>query len=86
MSYVVYESDGSIVGSFATEIDARTEACSLCEAHAAGDPELSGANDGANYYVCVRTKSFSRVQSGITLNFSQQYIEKSWMVTAVSAP
>ena len=85
MSHIICEDDGTVIGTFVDLASAQTEANSLATTYASGDPELS-VNNTSTYYVCVRTKSYPKTINGITVTTIRQSIDKSWMITTLSAP
>nr|QBK85485.1 MAG: hypothetical protein LCMAC101_00720 [Marseillevirus LCMAC101] len=84
-TYVICENNGVVIGTFADLDSAQTESQTLADAYAAGDPDLAVQNT-STYYVCIRTRSISRDNSGITLVTNQQSIDKTWKITTLTAP
>ncbi len=84
-TYIVYENNGTITGTYADLASAQAGAQSLADICAAGSPTLSVQNT-STFYTCVFTLNTSRNESGIILSTSQQSINNSWLIKILNTP
>lgn len=84
-TYVVFDSFGVVIGTFASLVDAQTEAQTLANAYVSSDPNLSVQNT-STFYAAVLLRTITRDISGISLTTTQQSIGKSWTINTLVNP
>lgn len=89
MSFILCENDGNVVGPFADQKSAQTEAENLSTNYASTDPSYTAKNDGSTNYIVVKLKDMSRPDpsmGNIVILNQREEIIKVWRVSTMSAP